>query len=67
MSRHPVYARKGAAYYCEQRHTQAVMKSNTRINVPQALSIEEISEAFKKDQETIGNDEDLKPSQMEHS
>jgi len=67
MSRHPVYAPKGVAFYCEQRHTEAVMKSNIRINVPQALSIEEISEAFKKDQETIDNDEDLKPSQIEHS
>ena len=67
MSRHPVYAPKGAAYYCEQRHTEAVMKSNIRIKVPQALSIEEITEAFKKDQETIDNAEDLKPSQMGQS
>ena len=67
MSRHPVHALKGAAEYCEQRPTEAVVKSNIRRNVPQALSIEEIREAIKKDQETRDNDEDLKPSQMEHS
>ena len=56
MSRHPVYALKGAANYCEQRQTEA-----------DCCEVQcTVREAIKKDQETRYNDEDLKPSQMEH-
>ena len=80
-SRHPVYTPKDASDYREQRHTEALVKSIIRRNVPQALSMDEIGETTKKDQtltmvmdsvqnggqETRYNREDLKPFKLVQS
>ena len=49
MSRHPIHTPGNTTDYKEQKHTEEVVNSIVRRNIPESLSVEEVRKATVND------------------